>query len=339
MVALERGWQLCSSAVSHVARAQFLPAVAAAREGLDATPFEALRLQRGLHNVLGLALHGSGDYVQAHAHLESAVKLAEECGRQGAAHDAFVDVAGALGDLAANHIRLEQPQDAEKLLKRGAYMLKRAYRPSPTAQACLQSVDGWLAHARGDFDTAFTSHQASYSLLTTTGMLNNVDACQTGRLPQENWPPSRGRSEPLTISTWTHAAMGGSIAALLSQQRRSPRLAASADRLAASALEAISPDELDARCAPLARSNAALAMLATARSDLAAGGNKPASSDTKCNAASQLEEVAADLELLLGPQHSLVSKARLNAAAAAACRLDELDPLWQPALGAGLMDL
>lgn len=301
---MERARALCADAAAAASRTLFDSSLSHAEAGLAAAPRSALRLRRALHNIAGVAHHLAGEYDPAHEHLQRALALAEDCGRHGASHDAYVDLAGVLGDLAANSCMRTELEDAAIALKRGRFMLQRAHQPSAAAQTCLHNVTGWVAFARGDFEAALTSHQEAHTLIT--------------RLPAHSGVPS----------AWGHAALGGSIAALIALQR--PR---AAERLAAVAVQAVEVDELDPRCAPFARSNAALAAIT-------ASGGEPTPAAARV-AAERLEQVAAELQALLGPQHSTTRQARSNATLAltGASVGSGMEPLFQPALGAGIADV
>ena len=53
----------------------------------------------------------------------------------------------------------------EQALKRANFMLKRAYRPSTLARACLLNVHGNLLAARGDDSAALDMHTEAHTLL------------------------------------------------------------------------------------------------------------------------------------------------------------------------------
>ena len=166
----QRGRALLGEAEEALSRVQLDLCVDRAEEGLWAvsagSASSCLSERRALKNVLGIALHLEGNYEAAGAELQAALQLAEETGRRGATHDAFVDLAGCLGDLAANHVALGELDAAKMRVKRGLYMCTNAYRPSACALGCLLSTRGLLEEANDNPQAAVSPERNSNSLPT-----------------------------------------------------------------------------------------------------------------------------------------------------------------------------
>ena len=190
-------------------------------------------------------------------------------------------------------------------------MLKRAYRPSIVARACLQNVRGCLLEAQGDDDAALDAHQEAHSLLCTVNT--------TGDDPRRaGWLQCTRHG-----SAWVMLRTGG---------------AAAAEALAIADLCDERLQLLDAREQAFARSRHAIAALQRLSDDKAYDGGLVAS------ATLELHGVADALSICLGASHPETKGARSNLAVARALsvaaandspRLRWRQP-WQPALGAAL---
>ena len=141
-MALRKAAELATSANRQLASLQLTAAAESAEMGLRALQpsagSTARQMERALLNVQGVALHLQGDYDSAHEQLEACIKL------DAIPADSYADLAGALSDSAANHIARGSVDEAEAALKRGAFMLRRSYRPSAAASAVLLRDGGEL---------------------------------------------------------------------------------------------------------------------------------------------------------------------------------------------------
>jgi hypothetical protein len=164
--------------------------------------------QRVLFNSSGIALHFLGDHAAAKLQLDRALSIALDAAMQGAASDDYTDLGGVLSDIAANHICRGELDDARTALKRGQYMVKRAYRPSHSANACLTCVQALLHEADGDPLAASAAHQEAHRLLlllrspppTASSPIGN----SVGAAHADRWQ-----------GDWLHACRSGSTRSLL----------------------------------------------------------------------------------------------------------------------------
>ena len=287
--------------------------VESAEEGLSqALPAAAsLDVKRLLLNTQGLSLHLLGETEAAHERLTEALKMATAAAA-GGGHDAYVDIAGALGDVAANHIARQELSEAEAALKRGLFMLQRAYRPSSVARAVLLQVRGLMYEAQGEYTAAFDSHQDAHATLVATPPA----------------PPLDDRAP-----SWLQACRSGSTWALLQQGS-----SAAADALAAADVSGASRlTPLDPREKAFARSLAAITSLSAAATQDGPSGSALAA---QMQGAATLRSVVDELTACLGAEHQETCKARENAAMASGGAADEMMMKWrrhwQPALGCGL---
>lgn len=125
-------------------------------------------LRRNAHNALALCEQWTGERDEAHRQLRLALEASSAAACHGQGHDAHIDVAGVLCDLATNALLLhpddEQGADeAERFLKRAKYALSRAYRPSRLGLACVHSGLGALLQRRGSLDEALAMHMRAAS--------------------------------------------------------------------------------------------------------------------------------------------------------------------------------
>ena len=321
-----------SAAQNHLRACEFSLAAEVAAEALGVLPPGApAAARRTLLNIHGVALHLLDDGANAHESLAGALQVALRAASSGdGGHDSYADVGGTLGDLAANHIRNGELDAADAALKRGTYMLKRAYRPSPTASACLLNVRGCLHEARGELASALNAHQEAHSLLLS--------------VPGEPPPPHAG---------WLQACRHGSAWAMIQLGD-----AAAAEMLCASDARADRLAPLDARERALAQSRYAIASLQrlydderVARGDGDGGGRDapsraaPTAEARRAEAMRELHIAAEALHTCLGDAHAevhaawhnlAVARAAIDATAADAEDTPSWQRHWQPALGAGL---
>ena len=221
------------TAISHLRSCRFSQAASIAEEALADSSAAPLRIS--LLNCRGVALHLLGKPGEANDYLATAVNEALSAASSGiGGDDSYLDIGGALGDLAANYLNLNELDEADKALKRGEYMLKRAYRPSPSAHACLLSVRGCLHDARGDVEAAFGAHQEAYAMLLRGG----------------------GASDEADDPSWLQACRHGSWWALL---RSGESSLAAAEALALADLDEERLAPLNARDRAFARSRHAIA--------------------------------------------------------------------------------
>ena len=298
------------------------PAASAAVDGLAALPQSSpASLQLALLNTHGVALHLLGEVDGAHATLTQALDIALGIGRTGGADDDFVGLGGVLCDMAANHIRCGQADDAAAALKRSRYMLLRAYRRSESARACLLSCTGLLHEMTGDMEAALAAHEEAHAVLCSPRAADGL-------------PPRR-------VASWTQSARAGVIGCSLRLHRtRAADVLASAG-VCKTRLEALCPIERG-----FARSLASISTLqrraaprdATEDAEAEAAG-EAAEAET---ALAALRAVADSLASLMGPEHDQAKVARGNVAAAEAVLADGTaltggwERHWQPALGAGI---
>ena len=93
-------------------------------------------------NAVGVSMSLGGRYQEADSYLRRALVQIETLSNEGLSQDAYADIAGCLGDLAANNIKSRSGKDVEAfhLLKRALYMSERAYRPNHTLIESSQSL-------------------------------------------------------------------------------------------------------------------------------------------------------------------------------------------------------
>tara|TARA_B100000524_G_scaffold303443_2_gene178380 strand:- start:918 stop:1859 length:942 start_codon:yes stop_codon:yes gene_type:complete len=308
---------LLAQAEAALGRCSLSSCVEKAREAVEtATRAENdPRLLRRAHSLLGIGEHLSGRYASAQHELSEALDLAEAAARRGEAHDAYVDIVGSLVDLAANSIQLGDGSptacdDAAVLLRRGGFMIQRAYRPSQAAQASLLQVSGLLYAARGDHAGAFDKHQAALQKLCLPGIATTA---------RPGW------------RCWSHAAIAGSVSATIAQGQPE-----AASLLAAGGVSEAS----DPWSAAIASSNAAIAQLEVVRHAKAGGGSGERELADTETAGASLHRAAAELGEILGEDHPSTRDARENAATLLLpCERWTFRALWQPAMGAGLADV
>ena len=323
-----RAAQALSRAKTCLHQSRYAAAASAALEGLSHTCHSShaatVRLQ--LLNARANAQQMGGLIVEAHDTLEEALDLALTTARSGAADDDYIGIGGCLIDLAANHIKRGSTDTADAALRRAQYMLKRAYRPSSSAHACLLNVRGLLHEARGEHQSAFDAHQESHSALV---------GCSA--------------DQPHSL-VWVQAARSGSVWALLQMGKVD-----AAQMLAAADVARLHDDR--AAAWPPRERHIACSLSALTDLQRAFCGRPPEKAGVR-EAALELRRVAADMaELVDSDDHEDVTLARRNAEVAS--RLDkgldqsveqsaaeDQDGLilreilrerhWQPALGVGL---
>jgi len=105
-------------------------------------------------NGLGLVEYRRGRYARADQLLQEALKQAQACSAQGLTHDAYVDLAGCLNDLAVNSIALGKFDNAKKHFGRATYLAERAYRPDLRTISCLRSNQAMLCLLQRDVPMA-----------------------------------------------------------------------------------------------------------------------------------------------------------------------------------------
>ena len=302
---------------SHLRTGHLSLAASAADGGMKSLPNTApSSLRRTLLNAQGVALHLLGESETAHECLSAALVVATHAAAAGeGGHDSYEDIGGTLGDLAANHIKMGQHDEAEAALKRGIFMLKRAYRPSSTVRACLLNVRGCLHEAQGDDVAALAAHEEAHSLLLATDAAHAherhagwLQACRHG-------------------SAWTMLRTGSAAGAVTLSAADT-----SDERLA----------PLDARERAFARSRHAIAilqrMLEAEQPNIKL--SEPRRIAAATLAAVDLNYAADELASCLGDGHAETVAARANHQAARRAISEGTSPTWtqhwQPALGAGL---
>lgn len=282
-----------------------------------------LGLRVTFHNLRGIALHLMGETAQAHAALSTAIDEATHAAVAGqGGDDAYMDVGGALNDLAANYIVSGDLEAADAALKRATYMLKRAYRPSAVARACVLNMRGCLLERHGDYAAALESHEEAHALLCAAHVADGQHAQHAG---------------------WVQAARHGSVWAMLRLGH-----APAAATLSAADLSEERMEPLDLRERAFARGRHAVAVLQQQQHD-GSSAVPTESHDDQARAADQalreLQGVAESLAVCLGPAHPETQRAESNLLLAhAATRRNTSaspEPLpwqqpWQPALGVGL---
>jgi len=267
--------------------------------------------QRWVHNALGIAHHLAADWDEASSEFGIALELAEHLAQRGDAHDAYVDLVGVLIDSAANDICCDDMNGAETKLKRGAYMLKRAYRPSHVARASLLHVEGLLHSARAQHDEALSKYNSAFALLSRPALSS-------------------------AFSAWTQAAMAATVSSLLVKGEHQ-----AAARLADSAAASISTsEEHDVRTHCVAVANYAITQVECLR-ERARSGEQVDHGKVKAFE-KELAHVSLRFAEHLGAEHPETQKAEANYSA---LKDGTLPPVtftfqshWLPAIGAGLTD-
>jgi hypothetical protein len=120
-------------------------------------------------NAVGVSMLLGGRYHDADTYLRQSFSHLENLSKQGLSQDAFADIAGCLGDLAANIIKSRAANESEAfhMLKRALYMSERAYRPNVSI---LQSTQSLLALATLSHDTQKAKKMAD-RMLSSDSML------------------------------------------------------------------------------------------------------------------------------------------------------------------------
>jgi hypothetical protein len=231
----------------------------------------------------------------------------------------------AAAQLAANHVAMGELELADAALRRGAYMLKRAYRPSGSAAACLLNVHGTLHEAHGDTSAALAAHTEAHAKLCAA---------------------EAARDAPDRFGGWLQACRHGSVWAMVRSGS-----AAAAETLAAADLSAERLDGLDVRERAFARGRHAVATLQRTHDEaVGTAGTRTADAASRegqrTEALQTLIGVAETLAATLGESHRETRAAWANvdvAHAAAATTRASTGVLclawqqhWQPALGVGL---
>ena len=310
-----------------LAAAQHRAAVTAAADGLSALPTTTPTLHLALLNAHGIALHHLGDLDGAHQSLTHALDVAQHIARRGASDDNYLGIGGCLIDLAANHLRRGEVDAADRALKRGKYMLARAYRPTQAATACLMVLRGMVHEARDEHKAALDAQQSACELLLKHGHSGMAES-----------------AAPHAVS-WLQAARSGSIWGLIALGK--PR---AAETLATADLQRIDADNSSMReQREFARSIAAIAALERLQHSTESSATATRTAQGRC--VEILHEVAHALAILCGEQaHPEVVRAQANAEMAAlhAAQSDSMGqgPMgtldlqwqrhWQPSLGCGL---
>ena len=301
-----------ASAEAYLRACKLQAAAAAAEAGLRALPSNAPpSCHRLLLNAQGLALHLQGDNEAANDALQGALHAAKVAATAGDGDDSYVDIGGVLSDLAAKHAALGDLDAADAALKRGAYMLSRAYRPSAAAKACLLNVRGCLFSVRGDDAAALSAHEEAFALLCAT---------PSAPSPPRPSPHSSGATSDDTIPvhddllpSWEAACRAGVAWAMLRTGGT-----AGAEAIATSAMRTHG-SRMDAREEVYGRGLAAVAVLQRLQDggssgregaiDGVRGGTAPGGRrrpDDECQrAVAALEGVASSLEGMLGGEHAL----------------------------------
>jgi hypothetical protein len=120
-------------------------------------------------NAVGVSMSLGGRYHEADTYLRQSLSHLEILSKQGLSQDAYADIAGCLGDLAANIIksRAANYSEAFHMLKRALYMSERAYRPN---LSIIQSTQSLIALATLSQDTQQAKKLAD-TMLTSDSMV------------------------------------------------------------------------------------------------------------------------------------------------------------------------
>jgi hypothetical protein len=121
-------------------------------------------------NAAGVSMFLGGRFHDADAYLRQSLSNLDILSKQGLSQDAYADIAGCLGDLAANIMksRAANQSEAFHMLKRALYMSERAYRPNVSI---LQSTLSLLALANLSHDTQQAKTLADRMLSSDDSML------------------------------------------------------------------------------------------------------------------------------------------------------------------------
>ena len=120
-------------------------------------------------NAMGVSMFLGGRYHDADAYLRQSLSHLEILSKQGLSQDAYADIAGCLGDLAANIIKSRAANESEAfhMLKTALYMSERAYRPNVPI---LQSTQSLLALATLSHDKQKAKNLADKMLSSSDKM-------------------------------------------------------------------------------------------------------------------------------------------------------------------------
>ena len=116
---------------------------------------QSLQYRWTAHSIEGACAFLSGDFSGAEAPFAAAVEECEAAAREGIAHDSYVDIVGALSDLAgAKALGRGSAEDAFTHLKRGSYMARRAYAPDIDMLAVIDTNFSVVSARMGDIEGA-----------------------------------------------------------------------------------------------------------------------------------------------------------------------------------------
>ena len=119
------------------------------RESLEKMDDTAAPVKWVALNACGVALHLGGQYQEAERFLRLALAEVEALASRGMSQDAFVDLAGCMGDLAVNSIKVGHADQAITITKRALFMTARAYRRDESVVQGLQVI---LSYATMEHD-------------------------------------------------------------------------------------------------------------------------------------------------------------------------------------------
>jgi hypothetical protein len=121
-------------------------------------------------NAVGVSMLLGGRYHEADVYLRQSLSNLEILSKQGLSQDAYADIAGCLGDLAANIMKSRATNESEAfhMLKRALYMSERAYRPN---LSIIQSTHSLLALATLSQDRQAAKKTADKMLSSSDSML------------------------------------------------------------------------------------------------------------------------------------------------------------------------